>query len=57
MAKFTKVNIGEAVASSGGKVWKKLSVGSSGASNFTLSDGSTLVTADGQTFNAKENNL
>ena len=25
MAKFTKLNIGEAVASSGGRVWKKLS--------------------------------
>lgn len=26
MAKFTKLNIGDAVASSGGRVWKKLSV-------------------------------
>lgn len=30
MAKFTKLNIGDAVASSGGRVWKKLSVESGG---------------------------
>lgn len=54
MAKFTKLNIGDTVASSGGRVWKKLSAESAETSNFTLSDGSILLTADGQIFNAKE---
>lgn len=54
MTKFIELHVNEVVASGGGRAWRKLSAD---VSNFILSDGSTLVTADGQTFNAKENNL
>lgn len=53
MAKFTKLNIGDIVASSGGRVLKKLTKEVL-TSNFTLSDGSMLLTADGLVFNIKE---
>lgn len=54
MAKFTKLNIGDTVASGSGRAWKKLSVESAETSNFTLSDGSILLTSDGQIFNITE---
>lgn len=53
MAYFKKLNIGDAVASSGGRAWKKLTKEVL-TSNFTLSDGSILITADGLVFNTKE---
>lgn len=52
--KFTKLTIGDTVASGSGRAWKVLSTQSEETSNFTLSDGSVLVTSDGQIFNAKE---
>lgn len=55
MTKFTKLNIGDSVASSGGRVWKKLSAESAETSNFTLSDGAIMLTSDGQIFISKEN--
>ena len=51
--KLTRLCVGSAVASSGGKCFKKLSATID--SNFTLKDGSVLVTSDGLTFKAKEN--
>ena len=53
MAKFTKLNIGEAVASSGGRVWKKLSsmlqlsapTLSRSGSELTITDDSGLATS------------
>lgn len=53
MAYFIKLNIGDAVASGNGRVWKKLNKEEL-TSNFTLSDGSILITADGLVFNTKE---
>jgi hypothetical protein len=53
MAYFKKLIIGDAVASSGGRAWKKLTKEVL-TSNFTLSDGSILLTADGLVFNVKE---
>lgn len=53
MAYFKKLNIGNAVASGSGGVWKKLNVEAI-TSRFTLSDGSILITADGLVFNVKE---
>lgn len=54
MAKFTKLNIGDAVASSGGRVWKKLSTESggdiSGYITFSSPSSFTLAT-DGATKN------
>lgn len=41
MAKFTKLNIGDTVASSSGRVWKKLSV------ELVASTGIRLLTSDG----------
>lgn len=53
MAYFKKLNIGYTVASGSGAVWKKLNKEEI-TSNFTLSDGSILITADGLVFNTKE---
>lgn len=53
MAYFKKLNIGDAVASGSGRVLKKLNKEEI-TSNFTLSDGSILLTADGLVFNVKE---
>lgn len=53
MAYFKKLNIGYTVASGSGAVWKKLAKEVL-TSNFTLSDGSILITADGLVFNVKE---
>ena len=48
--KFTKLNIGDAVASSGGRVWKKLSVESAESLiSFTI-DGTSYQAEEGMTW-------
>lgn len=50
MAKFTKLNIGDIVASSGGRVWKKLSAESAKATiTFTVA-GTEYQAEDGMTW-------
>ena len=46
MAKFTKLNIGAAVASSGGRVWKKLSSMLQLSAPTLSLDGDTLTITD-----------
>jgi hypothetical protein len=56
MATLIKLSVGDIVASSGNRVWRKLYAERviEEPSNFILSDGSILLTADGLVFNVKE---
>lgn len=56
MATLIKLSVGDIVASSGNRVWRKLYAERviEEPSNFILSDGSILLTADGLVFNTNE---